>query len=89
MAIFDIKAGERVNLTTGTVNLLMPALNAKGVLKTNVTYAATATDKYQIYNGVRHRLFVDCSIDFGCGREIWLENGETIGEIQEWDDLIE
>lgn len=90
MAIFDVKVGERVSITTGIVTLEIPGLNAKGVVKTNVTYEATATDQYQIYNGVRRRLFVDASIDFGCGRDIWLEDGETVYlNNEEWPDTIE
>ncbi len=92
MAIFDIKAGERVSITTGIVNLEMIDLNATGVLKTNVTYDATATDKYQIFKGVKRRLFIDTSIDFGCGCYIWLEDGATVYnsiDNQEWADTIE
>lgn len=93
MAIFDIKAGQRVSITTGVVNLEMIDLNATGVLKTNVTYWATATDSYQVFNGVKRRLFVDTSIDFGCGRYIWLEDGAVVyhysDNSQEWADIIE
>lgn len=79
MSIFSIKAGERVSLTTETVNMEMPDMNAKGALRHNVTYEATATDRYQMYEGQRRRLFVDVSVDFGLGlTEIWLTDGPSI-----------
>jgi hypothetical protein len=87
MAIFDIKAGERVSITTGTVNLEMLDLRAKGALRHDVTYEATATDRYQMFEGERRRLFVDVSVDFGTGlREIWLTDGPTVAG--EWPEVL-
>lgn len=91
MSIFSVRAGERISITTQTVNLEMPDLNAKGMLKTRVTYEATATDEYQEIAGVRRRLFVDSSIDFGFGREIWLSDGPsavTPPANDEWPDIV-
>lgn len=78
MSIFSVKGGERVNITTQHVNLEFPDMNARGLLKSSVTYWATATDSYQEVAGVKRRLFVDASEDFGLGREIWLSDGPSV-----------
>lgn len=90
MSIFLVKAGERVNITTQHVNLEFPDMNAKGLLKARVTYWATATDRYQEVAGVKRRLFVDASEDFGLGREIWLSDGPSAQEAtqEEWPDIV-
>lgn len=79
-AIFDIPTGQRVKLTTETVNIVHTDLGTKGMLKTNVTYEATATDEHMDDNGTRRRLFTDTSIDFAGNHQIWLSDGGTSGE---------
>lgn len=78
MAIIDVKARERICIITQTVSVEFLELNAKGMIKTNATYFATTTDQYQVYNGVKRRLFIDDGIDFGIGREMWLEERPTV-----------
>lgn len=75
MTLFEIPTGTRVNITTGKVNIEMPEIRAAGVVGWNLTYDATATDRFQEFMGKRRRLFVDASVEFPAGgREIWLEN---------------
>lgn len=103
MSVFNIKAGERVSITTEGIHLVFEDYRAKAVLKPGLlTYYATATDTYREINGERNRLFVDMSIDTGAGREIWLTDGPTVirgadGEIlkvidppvlEEWPDVL-
>lgn len=89
MYIFNNPVGTRCHITTGTVNLEIPSAGAKGMIRTDVSYWATATDRYQIYNGVKRRLFVDMSEDFGLGREIWLTDGPAVViNIEEWSEII-
>lgn len=73
--IFDIPTGKRETISTGTVNLDMVDLKAKGMLQSSVTYDATATDQYMIdREGVRRRLFVNTSVEFAGKNEIWLSD---------------
>ena len=92
MGLFDVKAGERITITSQVVNMEMPDVNAEGALRHNVTYEATATDRYQMYRGQRRRLFVEVSVDFGLGlREIWLTDGPAVDRLadsEEWPDTL-
>lgn len=75
-SLFKMAAGERTSISTEVVTLEFPDVRASGVLKTGVTYEATATDQFkQEPSGVWRRLFVDVSVDFGAGiNSIWLTN---------------
>ena len=91
MRIFEIPTGERRTITTDIVNVQMEDLKTSGVTRTDVSYDATATDRYMTdYKGVRRRLFTDTSISFGGLNEIWLSDSQSNGSEQdaEWPDEI-
>lgn len=86
-AIFDIPNGERSKITSETVNIHNLDLNATGMLKTEVSYEATATDQYmQGQDGTRRRLFTNTSIEFAGHHEIWLSDGPA--KDSDWPDEL-
>lgn len=92
MTLFEMPAGTRVSITTGQVNIEHTELQTKGAIAWDVTYEATATDRFQVFQGKRRRLFIDASITFPTGdREIWLENDgpETDEPDFEWPQEID
>ena len=69
--IFDIPTGDRVEIKTGSVTHPLT-----GVKSTDVSFYATATDRYgRGPDGKKRRLFVDANMTFVNGKtEIWLSN---------------
>lgn len=59
MRIFEVPDGQRVPITTGSVNVSLEDMKSSGMIQSDVSYEATATDRYMTdYKGIRRRCFL-------------------------------